>query len=130
MKRIFKIGTVQYFTYTIPKFMRKNIKKECWVVRNVRYIYANNEEEAKEKYKNWFFKEYEQITYGWGNWYLTSDDVDIFSMRESSINITFTEIVSVNDNINVNYNELKKDMQAEDFKEWWFDNKKSNYIPK
>ena len=49
MKEIYEIGTVQYFTYTSFSFSKK--AEEHWVIRNVKYIYANNEDEAKEKYK-------------------------------------------------------------------------------
>lgn len=130
MKQIYEIGTAQYFTYTIPAFFKKNIKvREHWVIRNVKYIYANNEEEAKVKYKNWFFEEYTKITHGWGNWYLESDGVDIM-MNEKWIDITSTEIVVIdNKYLNINYEKIKKNMQAEDFKEWWFDNGKCNQIP-
>ena len=131
MKQIFEIGTAQYFTHTIPALFKKNIKvEEHWVIRNVKYIYANNEEEAKEKYNNWFFKEYKAITHGWGDWYLTSNGVDPFYMHESNIEITETKIVAIdNKQLNVNFDKLKEDMQVEDFKEWWFDNGRCGQIP-
>ena len=97
----------------------------------MKYIYANNEEEAKEKYKNWFFKEYKKITHGWRDWYSESDDfdVDIF-MNESQTDIISTEIMILdNKNDNLNYEIYKENMQAGDFKEWWFDNGRCNYIP-
>lgn len=130
MKQLYEIGTAQYFTYTIPAFFKKNIKvEEHWVIRNVKYIYANNEEEAKEKYKNWFFREYKEITQGWGNWYLESDGVNVL-MHEDWIDITETKIISIdNKYLNVKYEELKENMQVEDFKEWWFDNGRCNRIP-
>ena len=128
MKHIFEIGTAQYFTYTIPMLFKKKVE-EYWVIRNVKYIYANNEEEAKEKYKHWFFREFKEITQGWGNWYLESDGVDIM-MHESWIDITETKIVALDNRyLNVNFKELKKNMQVEDFKEWWFDNGRCNQIP-
>ena len=131
MKQIFEIGTAQYFTYTIPAFFKKNIKTENhWVIRNVKYIYANSEEEAKEKYKNWFFQEYKKIFQGWGNWYLTSDGVDLWSMDDNHVNIIETKIVAIdNKYLNVKYENLKENMQVEDFKEWWFDNGRCNRIP-
>lgn len=131
MKQIFEIGTAQYFTYTIPAFFKKNIKTENhWVIRNVKYIYANSEEEAKEKYKNWFFQEYEKIFQGWGNWYLTSDGVDLWSMDDNHVDITETKIVAIdNKYLNIKYETLKENMQVEDFKEWWFDNGRCNQLP-
>lgn len=128
MKQIYEIGTAQYFTYTIPMLFKKKVE-EHWVIRNVKYIYANNEEEAKEKYKNWFFSEYEKITHGWSNWYLESDGVDIM-MRERWIDITETKIIAIDTKyLNVDFETLKEDMHAEDFKEWWFDNGRCNCIP-
>lgn len=130
MKQIFKIGTIQYFTYTVPAFFKKNFKiTKHWVIRNVKYIYANNEEEAKEKYKDWFFIEYTKITHGWGSWDSESDGVDIF-MNECWIDIKSTEIVAIdNKYLGINYEKLKNNMQAENFKEWWFDNGRCNQIP-
>ena len=122
MKKIYTIGTKQSFTYSILNFFNKNIKtEEHWVVRNVKYIYANDKEEAIEKYERWFFREYKAITKGWGDWYLESDGVDIM-MNESRINITSTEIVLIDEDkdININLETLKNHMQAENFKEWWF----------
>ena len=131
MKQLYEIGTAQYFTYTTPAFLKKNEKvEEHWVIRNVKYIYANNEEEAKEKYKNWFFKEYKTIMQGWGNWYTQSKGVDLLTMRDSQIDITETKIISIdNKYLDVNYETLKENMQAENFKEWWFDNGRCNQIP-
>ena len=130
MKQVFEVGTAQYFTYSFPSLFKRNRKiTENWVIRNVKYIYAGNEEGAKEKYKNWFFKEYKQITHGWGNWYLTSDKVDML-MSESLINITSTEIVVLdNKYINASYEDYRKNMQADDFKEWWFDNHSEMIAP-
>ena len=126
MKKIYRVGTKQDFTYKPSKkfnaFIIGDFKAgEYWIVRNVKYIYANDREEAKEKYKKWFFKE-QQITYGWGNWYIISDGVNSM-MDERNIDITSTEIVSIreDDGINENIETLKEHMQAENFKEWWFD---------
>ena len=129
MKQIFEIGTVQYFTYTTLSFFKKKVK-EHWVIRNVKYIYANNEEEAKEKYMNWFFQEYKEIIHGWGNWYSTSEGVDLWTMRDGNIDITKTKIIALDSkSLNVKYEILKENMQVEDFKEWWFDNGRCNRIP-
>lgn len=122
MKKIYKIGTKQEFIYTTLKFFGKKIKtEECWIIRNVKYIYADNKEDAKEKYMKWFFKEYESIR-GWRDWYLESDNVDILSMDVNRANITSTVTVLIDDDkdIDINYKDLKENMQAENFKEWWF----------
>ena len=121
MKKIYKIGTKQEFTYTTLKFFKKKIKtEECWIIRNVKYIYADNQEDAKEKYMKWFFKEYKSIK-GWGSWYLESDNVDIW-MDENRANITSTVLVLIDNdkNIDASYEDLKENMQVENFKEWWF----------
>ena len=128
MKQIYEVGTAQYFTYTTLLFFKKKVE-EHWVIRNVKYIYANNEEEAKEKYKQWFFREYKGIIQGWGDWYLTSNGVDLYTMSDKNINITKTKIIAIdNKYLNVKYEALKENMQAEDFKEWWFDNGRYNRI--
>lgn len=122
MKKIYKIGTKQEFIYTTLKFFGKKIKtEECWIIRNVKYIYADNKEDAKEKYMKWFFKEYESIR-GWRDWYLESDNVDILNMDVNRVNITSTVPVLIDDDkdIDINYKDLKENMQAENFKEWWF----------
>lgn len=126
MKQIFEIGTAQYFTYMNLSFFRNSSKSEHWVIRNVKYIYANNEEEAKEKYRNWFFVNYKEITSGYGNWYLASDGVNIM-MNEKWIDITSTKIIAVNNKFfNASLKKLQKNMQAENFKEWWFDTENHN----
>lgn len=125
MKKIYKIGTKQDFTYTILSLFKKKVKtEEHWVVRNVKYIYASDIEEARDKYERWFFKEYEAITRGWGNWYCQTDGVSAVMMDEKHIDITSTKIVYIDENkdIDVNLETLKEHMQAENFKEWWFDN--------
>lgn len=120
MKKIYQIGTKQEFTYTSAFLFFKGKTEEYWVIRNVKYIYAEDELEAKSLYKNWFFYEYKTIVRGWGNWHLCSDGVSV-QMNEGCIDITSTEIVSlIDENIVVNLEELKKDMHAENFKEWWF----------
>jgi len=126
LKKIFKVGTTQHFTYTIPILLKGNKIEKHWVIRNVKYIYSNNEE-AKENYKNWFFEEYKEITKNWQNWYLCSnDDVDPYDMNEKLINIMFTEITIIDDKVKMNCKELIEKMQAENFKEWWFDNGECN----
>ena len=120
MKKIYTIGTKQEFTYVPLRLFKKNIvTEEHWLIRNVKYIYAENELEAKEKYKNWFFKKHEAITHGWGNWYSYSAGVDIM-MEESYIDIVSTTLVLIDKDININYETLRTDMQAENFREWWF----------
>lgn len=130
MKRIYEVGTIQYFTYTIPALFKRNrIVEDHWVIRNVKCIYADNEEEAREKYKKWFYKEHSKVTYGWRDWYLESPDTDI-DMEEEWIDITSTEIIVLdNQCFSRNFDVLKENMQAEDFKEWWFDNGRCNRIP-
>lgn len=101
--------------------------EEHWVIRNVKYIYANNEEEAKEKYKRWFFKEYKEIVRDCGNWFFTSDGVSLFKMNDSNIDIIETKIIAIdNKYLNVNYEDLKENMQADDFKEWGFNGGRYN----
>lgn len=116
MKQIYEIGTAQHFTHTIHAFFKKNRKaEEYWVIRNIKYIYANSEEEAKEKYKNWFFIEYETIIGGWRNWYTTSNGVDIWTMRDKNIDIIETKIVALdNKYLNVKYETLEKNMSVEE----------------
>lgn len=127
MKKIYRIGTKQDFTYKNSKLHKLIFEfkdGDYYVVRNVKYIYANNREEAKEKYEKWFFRKDEYITVGWGDWYMWSDGADCM-MSEKCINITSTKIVSINEDedVNVNIETLKKSMQAENFKEWWFDDR-------
>ena len=80
---------------------------------NVKYIYANNEQEAKEKYKKYFFKEYKRITYGHSNWYSVSEGVD-FMINENRIDIISTEIVFINNECYENYEYLKENMSSND----------------
>lgn len=69
MKKIYSVWTVQFFSYTIYQgIFRKNKEpkvKSCWVLRNRKFIYAENEKAAEEKYSAWFKKTYIGVTRGW-----------------------------------------------------------------
>lgn len=47
---LFEVGTYQSFIYNKPAFLKKNRENGDYsIFRNVKYIYATNDEEAKEK---------------------------------------------------------------------------------
>jgi len=122
IKKVFKIGTIQYFTYNIPRsFFSKDKSEEHWIIRNVKPIYAQSKEDAIKKYHKCFYREFNQITYGWGNWFLTSDDSVGIEMYEDWIEITKTVIESIETDGVYTFVDYKKEMLADDFKEWWFD---------
>lgn len=122
MKKIYSVWTVQFFSYTIYQgIFRKNKEpkvKSCWVLRNRKFIYAENENAAEEKYSAWFKKTYIGVTRGWGDWDMWSDEVSYY-MDDDCIKILSEGLVTL-EKINVNIEELKKNMQAENFREWWF----------
>ena len=127
-KRIYHIGTIQYFTYTEPKFLKRNEKTEQhYLIRNVKPIYAESKDVAIEKYKKLFYIEYQSI-HGWGDWYEWSNGVSI-EMYDKAVEIVGLIIMSVETTENFTYGYYRENMNAEDFKEWWFDNGRCNQIP-
>ena len=58
------------------------------------------------------------MTRGWGDWDIWSDGVG-YDMNEDCIEILSEELFT-SEKIDVNIEELKKNMQAENFREWWF----------
>ena len=122
MKKIYSVWTIQFFSYTTYQgIFRKNKEpkvESCWVLRNRKFIYAENEKVAEEKYSAWFRKTYVGVTRGWGDWDMWSDGVG-YGMDEDCIKI-LSEGLLTSEKIGVNIEELKKNMQAENFREWWF----------
>lgn len=57
---------------------------------------------------------------GWDDWDARSNGVSVM-MNENRINITSNTIVLIDEgeDIDVNIEILKENMQAENFKEWW-----------
>ena len=96
--------------------------------RNVKYIYAINDEEAKEKYKKWFYIEHQPVFTGKGNWNTITEGVNLdmenkyVTMKEETIKIRKREI-------NVGIDKLCKNMHPENFRNWFFDGMdKSKYL--
>ena len=130
MKQLYEVGTVQYFTYKSinRRFFKKINKTENhWVLRNVRYVYANNEDEAKDKDNKNFYKERKEVIRGWSDWKVCSNGATPL-MKEDMINIIDTKVVASN-KFNVSVNCLKDNMTASDYRDWWFDYGKDTYIP-
>lgn len=122
MKKLYSVSTAQFFSYTThPAIFSKNKEpkvEKYWVLRNKKIIYAESERVAEEKYSAWFKKTYTGVTRGWGDWYTWSDGVS-YNMDEDCIEVLSEELF-VSELIYENIEELKKKMQAENFREWWF----------
>lgn len=122
MKKLYSVGTAQFFSYTTYSGMfskNKELKIEkYWVLRNKKFIYAESVKVAEEKYSAWFKKTYTGVTRSWGDWDIWSDGVG-YDMDEDCIEILSEELFT-SEKIDVNIEELKKNMQAENFREWWF----------
>jgi len=122
MKKLYSVSTEQFFSYTThPGIFSKNKEpkvEKYWVLRNKKIIYAESEKIAEEKYSAWFKKTYTGVTRGWGDWYTWSDGVS-YNMDEDCIEVLSEELFA-SDLIYENIEELKKKMQAENFREWWF----------
>lgn len=122
VKKLYSVWTVQFFSYTtyqgIFRINKEPKVKSCWVLRNRKFIYAENEKAAEEKYSAWFKKTYTGVTRDRGDWDMWSDGVG-YNMYEDCIKILLEGLVT-SEKIYVNIEELKKNMQAENFREWWF----------
>lgn len=122
MKKLYSVSTEQFFSYTThPGIFSKNKEpkvEKYWVLRNKKIIYAESEKIAEEKYSAWFKKTYTGVTRGWGDWYTWSDGVS-YNMDEDCIEVLSEELFA-SELIYENIEELKKKMQAENFREWWF----------
>lgn len=71
MKKLYSVRTAQFFSYTTyPGIFSKNKEpkvEKYWVLRNKKFIYAESEKVAEEKYSEWFKKTYIGVTRGWEN---------------------------------------------------------------
>ena len=103
-----------------------------WFKRDVQYccnyidkkfIYAKSEEEAIEKYKKYFFKGYTKFPITKG---ITSDNIDIWT-DPRNITIIDEYAVIINDQNNATIEELKNNMIAIDFRDWWNEKKGDCY---
>ena len=76
--KVYNVVTIQYFDYESLVFKKKNrVIKEVFLMRNLKFIYASNNEEAIEKYNKNFRKDYGNSITGWGDWFYYSDEVSI-----------------------------------------------------
>ena len=123
MKKIYKVGTyleleVKYFGGLFGTILKKSEKG--WLIRNIKYIYAESIEEALNKYDRLFGEQYESIT-GWGNWYEHSDNIDIWC-HDKTTKIIDQYFTIVEENYEPkNIQSLKENMSAYDFRDWWHD---------
>lgn len=129
MRKIYKLALMQYLTYEPLWIFKAIVKpKDYWIIGHVRYVYANNLDEAKEKYKMLLFKDFDRVVLEWMDWYELSDEQIFFLLNKRRLHIGRVEIVLLEDesktSINVGLDELKKYMSIEDFKSWWFDSEK------
>lgn len=121
---LFEVGTHQSFIYNKPALKKNGENGDHSIFRNVKYIYATNDEEAKEKYKRWFYIERQPVFTGTGNWDITTEGVNLYmedkytTIKEESIKIRKREV-------NVSADKLCKNMCAENFRDWWFDGNKN-----
>ena len=117
---LFEVGTYQSFIYNKPAFLKKNRENGDHIIfRNVKYIYATNDEEAKEKYKRWFYIERQPVFTEKGNWNIITEGVNL-DMEDKYVMIKEESIKIRKGEINVGIDKLCKNMHPENFKDWFF----------
>lgn len=128
-KIIYEVGIQLNIKYTklIVKWIslfrkeKKEISSDEWIIRNVKYIYASSSEEAISKYELMFKKIYDSLS-GWGDWYDYSENIGLESISDPRYKIINQETIIIKEHTNPkNIEELKNNMPAYDFRDWWHD---------
>ena len=126
MKKIYKVAT--HLDLKINHLKRMGLLKteeDAWVNFNVKYIYAKTLDEALNKYEKLFGKEYTSFS-DWMRWYESSKNIDIFT-DSRKIDIVDQYFYMIEEDCqSQNISELKANMSAYDFRDWWHDSKLSD----
>lgn len=130
-KKLYKIGIKLNIEYTKTR-INFNLKNEYlfqritkvydeYIIRNVKYVYASSSIEAVEKYQTLWNKTYTSLL-GWGDWYSYSDHIDVYCTHDPRFKIKNQEIIVIKENCSPkNIGELKENISAYDFRDWWHD---------
>lgn len=124
MNKVYIVGTVVKFTYKEPSFFKKNDRKEGKIIRKVRFIYAESELAAKNKYQENFFAECK--TYDDAIRESTThegfDHYEFFlNSNRYDVKIYENEIKLLTCNTKQTIDDYKNFMLPEDFRNWWWD---------
>lgn len=131
MKKIYEVAThldlkINYFKRMGALFNRiLKTEEDAWVKFNAKYIYAETEEEALNKYEKLFGEEYTSF---WDlmRWCESSKNISIFtdSKKVDVVDVHFYIIEE--DCQSQNISKLKENMSAYDFRDWWHDSNLSD----
>ena len=126
--RLYKVKTWVNLTIETNWLLKKK-KHRCYFTYKSKYIYAKDKDEAKRKYSDYFFTLIENIHNKQTLKYLalyaeTSSKSMTFDLAFNQKVIHMHEFIYVlDDDIVANFNEVKNNMTAQDFRDWWHENK-------
>lgn len=120
MKQVYTIGTIVSFTYETTSWFKK-ITKDAYIIRNVRYVYAESESAAKEKYKKYFYNHcntYKEAC----NESTYHEGFDPSELRYCpKIKMDKNEITRLYAKKPAKLDDYKQFMLPDDFRDWWWD---------
>jgi len=123
MKRIRAIGYKQTFDVNDYGLFGKLLKHETgWTIRGVHYFYIDEDENIDAVYSTRYKARDDSVVHGWGDWYLTSDNVSLMMSDNCFQNIK-TDIVEIDLKTIPTMSQLWNDMDGEQFKEWFYTTK-------
>lgn len=131
MKKIYKVATHLDLKINHLKRMGRLFNRliknseDAWVNFNVKYIYSKTLDEALNKYEKLFGKKYTSFS-DWMRWYESSKNIDIFTDSKKVDIVDQYFYIIEEDCQSQNVSELKKNMSAYDFRDWWHDSNLSD----
>ena len=125
--RLYKVKTrVDLIIET--NWLFKKEKYECYFTYKSKYIYAKDKVEAKRKYNDYFFipieNGFDKENLWCFNFYAEtwSNSMKFNLAFNQKVIHTHASICVLEDNVTANFNEVKNDMTAQDFRDWWHEN--------
>jgi len=117
-KKIRCIGYKQTFNINRFGLFGKLIKQDTgWVTRGFHYFYIDENDNIEDAYLSRYRTANDYVIVGWGDWYESSDNVNIMMSDGCFSNIKF-EIIELDLKTIPSVKTLFKDMDGEQFKEW------------
>ena len=125
--RLYKVKTLVELTIETNWLFKKK-KHGCYFTYKSKYIYAKDKDEARMKYGDYFFTPIENGFDKENLWYFKlyaetwSKSMEFNLAFNQKVIHSHTSIYVLEDNVIANFNEVKDNMTAQDFRDWWYKN--------
>ena len=125
--RLYKVKTLAELTIETNWLFKKKTHR-CYFTYKSKYIYAKDKDEARMKYGDYFFtpiengydKEILRYSQFYAETYSKSMEFNL-AFNQKVIH-THESICVLGDDVVADFNEVKNNMTAQDFRDWWHKN--------